>query len=62
MFFVRLILLFILFLSIIRVAYDGVRLSVCLIAEKHFNTTPLSSTVTAASVSYIIALSICGLP
>ena len=62
MFLIKFILLFFLFMSIIRVLYEGGRLVLCMLAEKHFETDTWSNVVTTMSFAYIITFIFCGTP
>lgn len=62
MYFVTLLLTLLLWVSIIRVVYEGVRFAACLIAGIHFDTDRLGLTCTAMAVSYIMSIIVCGFP
>lgn len=62
MFFIRFILLFLLFVSVIRIVYECGRLIMCIIAERHFETNTWSSIMTTVAAAYIMTIITCGFP
>ena len=49
-------------LAVLRVVFEAGRAVLCLMADKHFNTTDKGNLITSLSVAYIINVIICGLP
>lgn len=62
MFFVRFLMVFMLFLSLTRIALEAIRLTMCLINERHFETSAVGTVVTMASIAYVLSLIVEGLP